>query len=212
MKSIQASLATFTLLSLALAAPPADARTTAVAGVYQKSYVLEAAGKYSSALKKMKSVAAQRKHTYYFQMRLAWLSYLSGKHTSARKAYSAAARLAPASVEPLQGMMLPQIAQRRWVDAVRTARKLLRVAPSDFLARSKLAWSLYNLGRYADAEQAYKKVLELYPSNLSMKSGLGWALLKQNKVADARRVFAAVLAVSPKDATAEAGSKLVGYK
>ncbi len=209
MRTVDALVRTTIMASLVLAAVPALAGD-AGAAAYQKSYKLEAAGKYKDALRSLKKAGAVRKHTYTYQLRLAWLNYLSGKLSASRQAYAAAARLAPTALEPLQGMLLPQIAQRRWVDAVRTARKLLRVAPGDFTGHSKLAWALYNLGRFADAERAYRKVLELYPSNLTMRAGLGWSLLKQNKLADARRAFAAVLAVSPRDRTAEAGLKAVG--
>lgn len=203
-KSLLGIGAVWLLLSvsaLGLAAP----RTTAE--VYQRSYKLEAAGKYAQALSALQAIVSVERGQYIYQLRLGWLNYLAGKHTPARAAYKRAAALAPGAVEPLLGLMLPQMAVRKWKDADRTARRILRMAPGNDLASTRHAWILYNLGRYDDAEQIYRSVLRSFPANLEMRAGLGWSLLAQGRKADARAAFAEVLRFSPQDSSATKGIK-----
>jgi len=173
---------------------------------YQRSYQLEAAGKAPAALKALGRCPAAEQNTYFFQLRLGWLRYLAADHAGAIKAYKRAAALEPRALEPILGLALPQLALRRWKDAAATARAALRKDAKSYLAQSRLAWALFNLGRFAESERVYVRVLELYPADLEMRSGLGWALLKQGKTAAALKTFRAVLAVSPKNRSAHDGA------
>lgn len=190
------------ILSLTLGlSMPGSARGDA-AQQYARSYQLEAAGKASAAVKALARCPSAQQNTYFYQARLGWLRYLAADHPGAIKAYQRAAKLGPRAIEPLLGVMLPQMAMRRWKDAADMARAALRKDAKNFLANSRLAWALYNLGRFAESERVYRRVLELYPANLEMRSGLGWAQLKQGKKAEAQKTFRGVLAVSPKNSAA----------
>lgn len=184
-------------------AAPAVADTTSKA--YARSYQLEARGKYTRALAALQRVDAAQQQRYFFRARLGWLRYLAGQHRGAVAAYRQASRLAPQAVEPLLGMMLPQMAARRWKDALAAGRAALRLAPGNEAAVTRLAWIYFNLGRHAEAEQTYRKVLRLYPANLTMRAGLGWALLRQGKKDQAAQAFRAALRVSPSHKSARAG-------
>lgn len=192
---------------LFLASPDAVSAADAVSGAFQRSYTLEARGKYGNALAAMEQVGSSQQQSYIYQLRVGWLRYLSGKHRQAAQAYQAAARLAPLAVEPLQGLMLPQMATRRWKDALGTAERILRMVPGNYLASTRKAWVLFNLGRYRQAEQVYVSVLRRYPANLTLRAGLGWARARQGRHADAARVFRAVLRYSAKNSSAVQGLK-----
>lgn len=202
-------LTTMSAAALAmLLALPAPARADDP-GAYTKSYTLETQGRPRKALGALDAVSTAGKKTYFYNLRRAWLLYSSGDYQASIKSYRKASSLAPKAIEPLLGMMLPQMALRLWSDTADTARKVLRLDPKNYLARSRLAYSLYNLGRYADAEAAYRAVLEGYPGDIEMKAGLGWALLKQGKTAEAVRVFDAILAVAPAHASANTGARAI---
>jgi tetratricopeptide (TPR) repeat protein len=181
---------------LVLAPGPVLARR-GVAEHYKESYKLEGAKRYGPALRALEGIDAGERATYFYQLRLAWLRHLKGEHAAATLAYQTAAAMKPHAVEPLLGLLLPQMATRRWKDALGTARRALRLAPGTYLASTRLAWILFNLGRYTESAKAYRQVLERYPADLEVQRGLGWALLRQGKTLEACHVFAVLLRRSP---------------
>jgi len=201
------TLRTAGLLAALLLLPAGPALAGGSAQVYGRSYQLEARKQYRRALSVLASLPERLKNTYFHQLRLGWLTYLSGDNKGAVQHYSKAAAYTPRAVEPYLGMMLPQMASRRWKDAEAAARKVLRMAPGHYLATQRLAWVLYNLGRYDESARVYKRLLVLYPSNLSLRTGLGWALLKAGKKGEAVRVFRLVLSLSPDATLAKSGIK-----
>ena len=200
-----------TALALLLAAPPARAGD-GVSAAFARSYKLEARGKYTGAMAALSRVRQGQQHSYIFQLRVGWLNYLARKHRLAVEAYKRAARLAPMAVEPLQGMLLPMMAARRWKDALTTADKILGMVPRDDLASTRKAWILFNLGRFRQAEQVYVQVLRQYPANLTLRAGLGWARARQGQLKEAEKAFRAVLRYSPKNASATRGLAWVQKK
>ena len=193
-----------TLICL-MAAAPAAAGEPGTADNYKRSYALEAKGKYGDALAALIPMAGSQRRSYFFQMRVGWLRYLAGKYDASVTAYKKAAGLKPAAVETHLGMTMPLMAARKRNDAAVAAKKVLRLAPGNHLATTRLAWIQYNLGRFAEAERTYRDVLTRYPSDLEMQAGLGWALLKQGRKTEAANLFQAILALSPEYATAKTG-------
>lgn len=182
--------------------------TPALAGdpdVYQRSYEQEALGAYAAAVQTLSGLSSRETSSYTAELRRAWLQYLSGQYDASISAYDRATRLHPDAIEPRLGKLLPLLALRRWADAERLGREILKDDPRSYLARSRTAWATYNLGRYADAEKLYREVLADYPSDVEMRAGLGWALLSQGDKAAAAREFDAVLRVSPQHASAKSG-------
>jgi tetratricopeptide (TPR) repeat protein len=199
--TLSAILSVAILGGSSLAAAPALASGDA----YRRSYTLEAKRKYTAALRALASASGQSKRSYFHKLRLGWLSYLAGKHQQSTAAYKEAARLQPKALEPLLGLMLPQMALRAWLDASRTAKTALFRDEDNYTALSRLALCEYYLGRYASSAKRYRRALKLYPANLTMRVGLGWALLKERKRAAAKRVFGQVLAWSPDNSSAKQG-------
>jgi len=182
---------------------PAAADDTADA--YRASNDLEDAGRYREALQALEDVAPANRGAYVYHLRKGWLTYLAGDYRNSVESYERAISLEPRAVEPRLGLMLPQMALHLWQDTEQTAADALALDPKNYLAGSRRAWALYNLGRYDDAEVAYRRVLELYPGDMDMRSGLAWCLLKQNLGVDAAAQFRIVLQVDPTHATAQEG-------
>ncbi|MEZ4393775.1 MAG: tetratricopeptide repeat protein [Polyangiales bacterium] len=188
-------------LAVALAAPRAEANPDA----WRRSYALESRGDPRGALAALEGVGAQGARGYLYELRRAWLLYQSGRYDDAVTAYEQAATSSRGAIEPRVGELLPLLALRRWRDAERVARDVLRVDAGNYLASRRLALALYNLGRFDAARTAYQGVLARYPGDLEMLSGVGWCELRLGRRDQAAAAFRAVLAVSPDDATATAG-------
>jgi len=182
-------------------AASADATTDA----YQASNDLETAGRYRQALQVLDDVPSADRGQYVYPLRRAWLCFLAGDHRDSVEAYRRAIALEPRAVEPRLGMTLPQMALHLWLDVEQTAADALALDPGNYLASSRHAWALYNLGRYDDAEVAYRRILALYPADVDLRSGLGWCLLKQDRGSDAATQFRTVLQVAPTHDTALEG-------
>lgn len=186
-------------------AQPGFAQSNGASAKYTRSYEAEGRGDYAGALSALESLPKDKRSTYVYALRKGWLLYLSGKYDSSIASYKKAVAAAPKAVEPYLGIALPQMALRRWADAEKATRKALSLDADNYLAASRLAWSLYNQGRFADAAKYYQRMVALYPSDVEMKAGLGWALLKQGKKAEAAKLFEAVLDVHPAHASALEG-------
>ncbi len=195
---------------LCIHAWPIPAAADALADAYQGSYDLEADGRYREALVALDGVPEAGRDDYTFHLRRGWLSYLSGEHHDAVAAYRRAVTLEPRAVEPRLGLMLPQMALHLWLDAEQTAADVIALDPRNYLAGSRRAWALYNLGRYDEAEVAYRRVLDLYPGDADLRAGLGWCLLKQDRPGDAAIQFRSVLRVAPSHTTALEGLAISG--
>lgn len=192
-------------LALALALALAGHRAEANPEAWRRSYALEARGDHRGALAALDAVAAQGARSYLYELRRAWLLYQSGRYDDAVTAYEQAAAASRGAIEPRVGELLPLLALRRWRDAERVARDVLRMDADNYLASRRLALALYNLGRFDAARGAYQGVLARYPGDLEMLSGVGWCELRLGHREQAAAAFRAVLAVSPDDATATAG-------
>ena len=181
-----------------------------VAKLFRESYLAEATKNYSTALALTKEILSKGHDTYVVRLRLGWLYYLNGRYQESVKEYSRAISMAKGAIEPKLGILLPLMAQRRWKDAIRIAREVLKQAPSNYAAQSRLAYCYYQLGRYRDAEGWYRKALTNFPSKVEMKAGLAWSLLKQSRPKEAKRLFEEVLQVAPDYESAKEGLRLIG--
>lgn len=195
---------TFGIALAAASVPDTSAAQVPAADAFQRSYDLEAQGLYAAALTALEQAAAPRP-SYLFALRRGWLLYLAARHDEAIVAYRQAIAAAPKAVESRLGLMLPQMALRRWQDALSTGEEILALDADNYLAASRRAFCLYNLGRFPQAESAYAGVLQLYPADVEMGAGLGWSLLKQGKKAAAAEQFRRVLSVAPVNGSARTG-------
>lgn len=176
-----------------------------VPDLYQRSYEQEAAGSVGLALDTMTDMPSAERSAYTYQLRRAWLLYLDGQHEASVQAYRGAVQTAPEAIEPKLGEMLPLMALRRWTETEKLAAEVMKRDPQSYLARSRRAYAVYNLGRYAESEALYRGLVADYPSDVDMRSGLGWALQSQGKEAEAKACFEAVLRVAPKHGSARTG-------
>lgn len=199
------------LLVIGLAAADASsAQAQTAAEQFQASYDSEATGRLLDSLAALDRVPAARKDTFVVALRRGWLLYRLGRYAEAVDAYNAAITANPKAVEARVGILLPQLALRKWVDVEANARGALRLDPGNYLANLRLAFACYNLHRYDEAAGFYRKLHELYPSDVEVISGLGWALVKAGKVAEAAPIFREGAELAPKHAAIRDGVKVSG--
>lgn len=181
-----------------------------VSALYQRSYDREALGDYESALGALEALPRAERGSFIYQLRRGWLFYLLGRYEASIGAYEEAIATAPEALEARLGLMLPQMAARRWQDAEETGRAILALDPMNYLARRRLALALYNLGRYPEAEALYREVLAQYPADVEVLSGVAWSVYRQGDEAEALRLFRDVLHYSQNNASALEGLRTIG--
>jgi tetratricopeptide (TPR) repeat protein len=186
------------------------ARAQSTADLFLASYDSEAAGKLAEAEAALDRMPAGKKDGFVVALRRGWLLYRQGKHADAIDAYQQAIEKEPRAVESRLGILLPQLALRRFTDAETQARAVLRLDPANYLATLRLAFACYSLHRYDEASALYRKLHDLYPSDVEVDSGLGWSLLKEGKTAEALRIFREGVEVSPRHALLKEGLKAAG--
>jgi tetratricopeptide (TPR) repeat protein len=182
------------------------AGSAAIPALYQSSYALEAANDIGGALAKARDIVRRDPDDYVGQLRVGWLLYLNKQYDDSAAVYRTAVKLRPTAVEPKLGLMLPLMAASKNQDALTTAEAVLAIDRGNYLARSRKAYLLYQLGRYAKAEVEYRAVLEQYPSDVEMMAGLAWSLIKQGRCPQARGVFTGLLHVAPQHSSGRAAA------
>lgn len=184
-------------LLIALAGAALAQPSSTAADPLAASYKLEASKDVAGAVRAMRLAVEATPNAYFPRVRLAYLDALAGDQAGAADAYRAAAQLAPGAIEPLLGEQLALVTLARWDDAEQVGRQLVRLDPENYLARSRLAWTLYNRRDYRGAAQLYAAVVAAYPSDADLRAGLGWSLLALGRRADAAAAFREVLAMVP---------------
>lgn len=179
----------------------ADENTDALA----QSFALQARGDLRGALVASEQAAEARPSQYFARLRVAFLQLSMKDYPAAAREYARAAALASKATEPLLGQQQALLAINKYAEAEPVGRAILKRDPLNYLGKSRLAWTLYNLKRHGEAARLYREVLELYPGDVEMMLGLGYAELGRGKKRLAAETFRHVLAAVPKDARATAG-------
>ncbi|MEI6609188.1 MAG: tetratricopeptide repeat protein [Deltaproteobacteria bacterium] len=203
-KLLHLSLAVGLLL---LVAPPNiySADNGKIGEQFEESFVSEAAGNYDAALNSVLRVLRIDQKHYTAMLRAGWLTYLKGDFSAAEKYYRKAVSLAPDAIEPMQGLLLPLVATKKWLETESTARKILKTDQKNYTAYSKLAYVLFQQGKYGDARIIYRNLLDWYPSDTEMKLGLAWTYQRMGRTGEAARYFKEVLDVYQSNQSALAG-------
>ncbi len=201
-------IALFVAISLLLPITTLRATEDPQSTLFQNSVEQESKGAFTEALASLDAINGPRAATYMVRLRRGWLLYMLGRWDASIAAYSQAVKTEPNSIEARLGMMLPQLAARKWADAIVTGDEVLKKDPANYLANSRVAYASYNLGKWSEAETHYRTVLDLYPGDVDMRSGYAWSLLKQARYAEAKAQFLRILEVSPRHPASNDGLKL----
>ncbi|MDX1959946.1 MAG: tetratricopeptide repeat protein [Leptospiraceae bacterium] len=169
------------------------------------SYNLEAKGKYADSLAIMEKLGKSEPSEYLFQLRSGWLSLYTGEYSKSIEYYKKAQVLSPDAIEPKQGMIRAYTGLGNTKQVETVARTILKQDPKNYIGRTNLAYSLYQLGSYKEARKIYESVLSDYPSDLEMILGLGWSYLKEGDKQKSKDAFNRALKISPQNPRAQEG-------
>ncbi len=178
-----------------------------ILNAFQKSYLAEASGDLSLAIRELKSVYDDT--SYEMNLRLGWLIYSAGQFSESAGFYNKAIQLKPLAIEPKFGLAYPMAAMGNWDAVIRQYRDILGIAPGNTLAMHRLGLIYYGRQEYAEAERLFLMVVNLFPFDYDALLMLGWTYYQQRKFREARVLFGKALLNNPGGSSALEGIKLV---
>lgn len=180
---------------------------TEIRDAFQKSYIDEATGNYVEAAKSLRSIYSEQ--SYEINLRLGWLTYLTGSFTESRAYYSRAITLMPYSVESRFGYVYPAAAMGNWSEVIAQYEKILEITPNNSVAMHRLGLIYYGREDYTNAMKYFQKVVNLYPFDYDALSMLAWTNYRVGNSREARVLFQKALLNTPNGSSALEGLDLL---
>jgi len=174
---------------------------------FKQSYELEYSGEYSKAIGLLKEVYIE--DSYEINLRLGWLTYLSGNFTEAIPYYQKSIELKPLSVEARLGLVYPASAMGNWTHVENMYREILEIDPENSVVNYRMGLIYYGREDYNIAAKYFEKVINLYPFGYDGIIMMGWANFKLEKHREAKVLFQKALLISPDDESALEGLELL---
>lgn len=174
---------------------------------FQKSYIQEATGEYLGAIASLKEVYDEK--SYEINLRLGWLTYLSGSFIESKAYYNKAVTLMPYAIEAKLGLVYPLAALGNWNELITQYENILEIAPNYSIVLHRLGLIYYGRGDYETARKYFEKVVNLFPFDYDALTMLGWAYFKLNNVREAKVLFQKALLNTPNGTSAIEGLDLL---
>ncbi len=201
------TLSLVTLLLLLMNYAYSQANQEKLQQAFNQSYNYEKTADYSQAIKVMKEVYDE--NSYEVNLRLGWLTYLSGNYTESASYYNKAIQLQPVSEEARLGYVLPASAMGNWDAVLREYLKILENNPYQTTVLYRVGNIYYGRNDYTKAYSYFEKLVNLYPFSYDGLLMFAWTNLKLGKYKEAKILFNKVLLLSPDDASAKEGLSLI---
>ena len=174
---------------------------------FKQSYELEYSGEYSKAIGLLKEV--YNEDSYEINLRLGWLTYLSGNFTEAIPYYQKSIQLRPLSVEARLGLVYPASAMGNWTHVENMYKEILEIDPENSLVNYRMGLIYYGRENYNAAAKYFEKVINLYPFEYDGIIMMAWTNFKLEKHREAKVLFQKALLISPDDESALEGLELL---
>jgi len=179
----------------------------AIQQAFSKSYESEQARKYSQAINDLKPI--YKADSYFVNIRMGWLYYMSKQFTESIKYYNVAIALKPYAIEARFGCVKPLSALESWNNVRAHYLQILKIDPQNTVANYWLGVIYYNRKDYGNAMKNFEKVVNLYPLDYDSIVMLAWTKLNVGKTAEAKVLFNQALVIRPGDSSASDGLKLI---
>lgn len=167
----------------------------ATSTAFKNSYQYEQNKEYAKAAAAFKEVYDDK--SYEINLRLGWLTYLSGAYNESLSYYKKAMYLKPYAIEPCLGFVQPATKLEKWDDILAIYTKMLTIDPNNTLINYSKGLILYNKGDYQNAEVHFEKVVNLYPFDYDGLHMLAWTKLMLKKSGEAKVLFQKALLNRP---------------
>lgn len=181
--------------------------STGLEAIFQETYELESSGEYSQAISMLKEVYDE--DSYEINIRLGWLTYLSGNFTESIPYYKRCIELKPLSVEARLGLVYPASSMGNWTQVEKAYLEILEIDPQNPLVDYRMGLINYGREDYITAEKYFKKVINFYPFDYDGTLMMAWTELKLGKSREAKVLFQKVLLINPGDESAQEGLELL---
>lgn len=159
---------------------------------WQKSYRLEAAGKYAEASAALDSTDGSVDADFTL-MRRGWLSYLQKRYNESVDFYGRAISKNPKSLEARNGITLPLLAQQRWREAASHARQVIAESAWDYIAHQRLMVAEEGQRDWKTLAEHAARVAERYPADATALVYLARAHAWREETNAAKRAYGRVL-------------------
>ena len=179
----------------------------AVQEAFETSYALETKADYANAIAALKSVYDES--SYEINIRLGWLTYLSGLFTESSAYYQKCIKLKPLAIEAKLGYVLPVSAIGNWDQVMAQYEEILKIDPQNSLVNYRVGMIYYGRSEYALAEKYFEKVVNLFPFDYDSNIIYAWTEYKLGKLREAQVLFNKVLMMRPRDDSATIGLSLI---
>ena len=171
------------------------------------SYSYESKGEYTKAIEDLKKIYLE--DSFEINIRLGWLSYLSGAFTESSAYYERAIALMPMSIEARMGFALPSSAMGNWTLVIKRYEEILSIDPNHSITNYRLASIYYNRKEYQKAFTYLEKIANHYPYDYDITILYAWTNFQLGKLREAKVLFNKALLIRPLDGSAQEGLKLI---
>jgi len=174
---------------------------------FEKSYTQEAKKEYSAAVNTLKAVYDEK--SYEINLRLGWLTYLTGNQNDSKMYYNRAINLMPYAVEARMGIVYPLAALGNMTDVIAQYEKILEITPNYSIPLFRLGLIYYEKGDYDRALKYFDKVVNMWPFDYDALVMLGWTYFRLNNLREAKVLFQKALLHTPAGKSALEGLNLI---
>lgn len=175
----------------------------AIQDAFSNSYQYESKAEYSKAVEAMKAVYDAK--SYEINLRLGWLTYMSGLFTESTSYYQNAINLMPVSIEAKLGFVNPAAALGNWEQVKTQYAEILKIDSKNYTANYRMGMILYGKKNYAAAIKYFEVISNLYPFDYDALIMYAWSSYFLQKTREAKVLFNKALMNRPNDTSALEG-------
>lgn len=179
----------------------------AIQDAFSTSYQHETKAEYSKAIDVLKKVYDEK--SYEINLRLGWLTYMSGLFTESTTYYQKAIKLMPVSIEAKLGFVNPAAGLGNWEQVKTQYLEILKIDPKNYTANYRMGLILYGKKNYASAIKYFEVLSNLYPFDYDALIMYAWCNYFLQKTREAKVLFNKALMNRPNDASALEGLSLI---
>ncbi len=174
---------------------------------FSVSYEHETKAEYTKAIDALKKVYDEK--SYEINLRLGWLSYMSGLFTESTAYYQKAMKLMPLSIEARLGYANPAAALGNWEQVKTQYTEILKIDPKNYTANYRQGSIFYGKKNYIAAVKYFETLTNLYPFDYDALIMYAWCNYFLQKTREAKVLFNKALMNQPDDESALEGLGLI---
>ena len=179
----------------------------AIQDAFSDSYLHESKAEYSKAVESIKAVYDSK--SYEINLRLGWLTYMSGLFTESTTYYQNAIKLMPISIEAKLGFASPAAALGNWEQVKTQYVEILKIDSKNYTANYRLGMFYYGKKNYSAAIKYFEILSNLYPFDYDALIMYAWSNYFLQKTREAKVLFNKALMNRPNDVSALEGISLI---